>query len=136
MATSVPMSQQTTLHATDEYTTSLVLGRDDIESGRRTTGDRATSNVAARSTDQASWHAADKKYPGSGTHADPYVVDWELGDAENPFNWSRARKWAITGQVRRLQLRLQAADQYLLIDAMLLSLILAARYINFYGVLL
>ena len=43
--------------------------------------------------------AVDKKYPGSGTHEDPFVVDWSLGDPENPYNWSKARKWLITLQV-------------------------------------
>ncbi|KAI0362712.1 MFS general substrate transporter [Trametes cingulata] len=41
----------------------------------------------------------DMKYPGRGTHADPHVVDWDLGDPENPYNWPKRRKWAITLQV-------------------------------------
>ncbi|KAH9853982.1 MFS general substrate transporter [Lenzites betulinus] len=41
----------------------------------------------------------DKKFPGQGTHADPYVVDWDLGDPENPYNWSNRKKWAITFQL-------------------------------------
>ena len=40
------------------------------------------------------------RYPGTGTRGDPFVVDWDLGDAENPYNWSTRRKWAITSQVR------------------------------------
>ena len=39
------------------------------------------------------------KYPGRGTAEDPFVVDWDLGDPENPFNWSVLRKWIITLQV-------------------------------------
>jgi hypothetical protein len=39
-------------------------------------------------------------YPGSGSPEDPYVVDWLVEDAENPYNWSRIRKWVITAQVR------------------------------------
>ena len=39
------------------------------------------------------------KYPGRGTAEDPYVVDWDLGDPENPFNWPSLRKWIITLQV-------------------------------------
>ena len=40
-----------------------------------------------------------RKYPGRGTPEDPFVVDWDLGDPENPFNWSKLRKWIITLQV-------------------------------------
>lgn len=40
------------------------------------------------------------KSPGGGTDENPYVVDWNPGDPENPFNWSRRRKWFITLQVR------------------------------------
>ena len=119
MTASVPMSQQTTLHAYDADTLRRELASGSPEGGV---------------TPRVPWRQG--KYPGRGTHEDPHIVDWELGDAENPFNWSRARKWAITGQVRRLQLRLQVADLNLLIDAMLLSLTLTARYINVYGVLL
>ncbi|ETW85534.1 major facilitator superfamily [Heterobasidion irregulare TC 32-1] len=39
------------------------------------------------------------RYPGTGTRGDPFVVDWDLGDAENPYNWSTQRKWAITSQL-------------------------------------
>lgn len=39
------------------------------------------------------------QYPGKGTIADPYLVDWDLGDPENPYNWSTRRKWLITSQV-------------------------------------
>lgn len=38
-------------------------------------------------------------YPGRGTIADPYLVDWDLGDPENPYNWPTRRKWLITSQV-------------------------------------
>ncbi|KAI0371743.1 MFS general substrate transporter [Pilatotrama ljubarskyi] len=41
----------------------------------------------------------DKKYPGRGTHEDPHIVDWDLGDPENPYNWPKRRKWAITLQL-------------------------------------
>ncbi|KAF8892701.1 major facilitator superfamily domain-containing protein, partial [Infundibulicybe gibba] len=38
-------------------------------------------------------------YPGSGTPTDPYVVDWDLGDPKDPYNWSNLRKWVITMQL-------------------------------------
>jgi hypothetical protein len=36
---------------------------------------------------------------GKGTSTDPYVVDWDLGELANPFNWTNKRKWIITAQV-------------------------------------
>lgn len=42
-----------------------------------------------------------KRYPGRGTREDPFVVDWDLGDPENPYNWTKSRKWLITLQVSR-----------------------------------
>ncbi|GBE82449.1 Uncharacterized transporter [Sparassis crispa] len=41
----------------------------------------------------------DVKYAGSGTHEDPYLVEWEAGDPENPYNWRNNRKWLITFQL-------------------------------------
>lgn len=38
-------------------------------------------------------------YPGSGTHEDPYIVDWDEDDTENPMNWSKSWKWVITLQL-------------------------------------
>ncbi|KZT11514.1 MFS general substrate transporter [Laetiporus sulphureus 93-53] len=43
--------------------------------------------------------AREKRYPGSGTLEDPYVVDWDQGDPENPFNWKKSKKWVITIQL-------------------------------------
>jgi len=39
------------------------------------------------------------KYTGSGTANDPFVVDWDLKDPENPYNWFKFKKWIITAQV-------------------------------------
>ncbi|KZT11515.1 MFS general substrate transporter [Laetiporus sulphureus 93-53] len=36
------------------------------------------------------------RYPGSGTAEDPYIVDWDEGDPDNPLNWHKPRKWLIT----------------------------------------
>lgn len=38
-------------------------------------------------------------YPGSGTLQDPYVVDWDEEDTENPLKFPNFRKWIITSQV-------------------------------------
>ncbi|TFK42877.1 major facilitator superfamily domain-containing protein [Crucibulum laeve] len=38
-------------------------------------------------------------YPGSGTAEDPYVVDWDLDDPEDPYNWPKSKKWLITAQL-------------------------------------
>jgi hypothetical protein len=39
------------------------------------------------------------KYSGCGTPDDPFVVEWDLADLQNPYNWSKLRKWVITAQV-------------------------------------
>lgn len=100
MATSVPMSQTTTLHATDEEAphSKFHFGRASVPLGSDPgMGTKAKAKAAIRpSQAEEPWQ---KKYPGKGTYEDPYVVDWDLGDPENPFNWSRTRKWAITAQV-------------------------------------
>lgn len=41
-----------------------------------------------------------RTYAGSGTSEAPYIVDWDPDDPEDPYNWSKARKWLITSQVR------------------------------------
>jgi len=38
-------------------------------------------------------------YPGSGTLADPYIVDWVPSDPDDPYNWSNTLKWTITAQL-------------------------------------
>ncbi|KAF5386739.1 hypothetical protein D9615_001788 [Tricholomella constricta] len=38
-------------------------------------------------------------YPGHGTSASPYIVDWGHDDPENPYNWTKAKKWVITMQL-------------------------------------
>ncbi|KXN87747.1 hypothetical protein AN958_08223 [Leucoagaricus sp. SymC.cos] len=40
-----------------------------------------------------------RTYPGNGTPEDPFIVDWDLDDPENPYNWSTARRWLITAQL-------------------------------------
>ncbi|KAI0646818.1 MFS general substrate transporter [Trametes meyenii] len=84
----VPISQQTTLHAADSDEEAAVGACNARNGSSARVGGGAPS---------ADWH--DKKYPGEGTHTDPYVVDWELGDPENPFNWSDRRRWGITFQL-------------------------------------
>jgi hypothetical protein len=49
-------------------------------------------------------------YAGAGTRDDPFVVDWDAGDAENPYNWPTARKAAITAQVRAVSCAEAASD--------------------------
>ncbi|KAF5365776.1 hypothetical protein D9758_003157 [Tetrapyrgos nigripes] len=38
-------------------------------------------------------------YAGSGTSSDPYVVVWDPKDPQNPYEWSRTRKWILTAQL-------------------------------------
>ncbi|TFK26393.1 MFS general substrate transporter [Coprinopsis marcescibilis] len=42
---------------------------------------------------------AERTYLGSGTADDPYVVDWDLNDPEDPYNWPSTFKWIITAQL-------------------------------------
>lgn len=44
-------------------------------------------------------HSDPSLYPGRGIETDPFVVDWQLADIENPYHWSQLRKWTITAQV-------------------------------------
>ncbi|KAJ3770999.1 MFS general substrate transporter [Lentinula raphanica] len=39
------------------------------------------------------------RYTGSGTREDPYIVVWDEDDPEDPYNWSKTRKWIITTQL-------------------------------------
>ncbi|KZT28599.1 MFS general substrate transporter [Neolentinus lepideus HHB14362 ss-1] len=39
------------------------------------------------------------RYEGEGTRTNPYIVDWDRNDPENPYNWSKARRWLITVQL-------------------------------------
>ncbi|KAJ3476096.1 hypothetical protein NLI96_g11395 [Meripilus lineatus] len=59
--------------------------KNDVETGTIVAGTEITKSLVS--------------YPGSGTAQDPYVVDWDKGDPEDPYNWSPRRKWAITLQL-------------------------------------
>jgi hypothetical protein len=37
--------------------------------------------------------------PSDGTLRDPFVVDWDRDDPENPNNWSKRSRWLLTCQV-------------------------------------
>ncbi|EXF73869.1 major facilitator superfamily transporter [Colletotrichum fioriniae PJ7] len=52
-------------------------------------------------TDQAgiTQEVADYRYPGSGTEADPFLVQWIPNDPRNPMLFSKATKWFITFMV-------------------------------------
>ncbi|EMD38651.1 hypothetical protein CERSUDRAFT_113828 [Gelatoporia subvermispora B] len=67
-------------------------------------------SVVGAAEDKASYAPADAAdepelaqpkvtYRGSGTHDDPYVVDWHPGDPENPYNWPKSKRWVITIQL-------------------------------------
>lgn len=38
-------------------------------------------------------------YNGQGTPEDPFIVEFQKDDPENPMNWSPLRKWFITAIV-------------------------------------
>jgi hypothetical protein len=39
------------------------------------------------------------KYSGNGTADDPFIVDWDEKDPENPGEWSASRQWLLALQV-------------------------------------
>ncbi|KAG2020659.1 multidrug transporter [Coprinopsis cinerea AmutBmut pab1-1] len=60
----------------------------------------ATGTADANATAANSLRAVtERTYLGSGTYDDPYVVDWDLNDPEDPYNWPSIGKWAITAQL-------------------------------------
>ncbi|KAJ3849961.1 MFS general substrate transporter [Lentinula lateritia] len=50
-------------------------------------------------TETDSGSSGHARYTGSGIHEDPYIVVWDEEDPENPYNWSKTRKWIITMQL-------------------------------------
>ncbi|CAK9781173.1 unnamed protein product [Cutaneotrichosporon oleaginosum] len=44
-------------------------------------------------------HAHPHTFPGAGTPADPFLVDWAPGERANPYNWPRPYRWAITSVI-------------------------------------
>ena len=61
--------------------------------------DEKTSSQEAVLTSVEQYGVGEHRYPGSGTQKDPYIVDWDQDDPENPYNWTKRRKWLITIQV-------------------------------------
>ncbi|KAI0818836.1 MFS general substrate transporter [Irpex lacteus] len=58
--------------------------------------------IAALPSDTRTVQDYDKgheKYIERGTREDPFVVDWDDHDPENPFNWTKGRRWLITIQL-------------------------------------
>jgi hypothetical protein len=51
-------------------------------------------------SESAEGDSVEQTYTGMGTVDDPYVVDWDLDDPEDPYNWAKPKKWLITAQVR------------------------------------
>lgn len=67
---------------------------DDAKKERSPSLSYAPCNLAMRGDEKPC-----AKYPGRGTSEDPFIVDWDQNDPENPFNWPKRRKWLITMQV-------------------------------------
>ncbi|KAI0768785.1 MFS general substrate transporter [Trametes elegans] len=70
-----------------------------IHTLHNTTDESCLAQHANQSLSTLPLRGGSGKYAGKGTPDDPYVVDWDEGDAENPFNWSKGRRWGITSQV-------------------------------------
>lgn len=96
MTTSVPLSQTTTLYAIEEEAAFRI--RHDVGDGAPVPV-RAESGSHDPGPERSLKFAPPSKFPGTGTVQDPYLVGWDVLDVENPFNWSKPRKWAITAQV-------------------------------------
>ena len=65
-------------------------------------GQQQSVSIVASPTDTRIIQEYDKghdKYTGRGTREDPFIVDWDDHDPENPFNWTKGRRWLITIQV-------------------------------------
>jgi hypothetical protein len=75
------------------------LAFDNPHSAIDSTG-RAEANNSAREHNISTNVPTEKetRFRGQGTPESPYIVDWEEGDPENPYNWSKARKWFFTLQ--------------------------------------
>ncbi|KAG6833185.1 hypothetical protein H0H87_010247 [Tephrocybe sp. NHM501043] len=58
-----------------------------------------TVTVETRASSDKRYPAPSCSYPGEGTSYSPYVVDWAPNDPDNPYNWTKTRKWFITMQL-------------------------------------
>ncbi|KAF9459570.1 MFS general substrate transporter [Collybia nuda] len=83
-------------HSTDIYSSS---GRtsESIRNYHPRYPDGAEKNIACGDLQPA--QLSRRIYAGSGTLEAPYIVDWDHNDPEDPYNWSKARKWLITSQL-------------------------------------
>jgi hypothetical protein len=52
---------------------------------------QAKPNTSPGSGDMEKNHV----YEGQGTEQDPFVVEFQKDDAENPMNWGQTRKWLV-----------------------------------------
>ncbi|KAJ7063067.1 MFS general substrate transporter [Mycena amicta] len=57
------------------------------------------SSTVCPSTESTRYNLGKPQYPGTGSPTDPYVVDWQADDPENPLLFSRPKKWVIISQL-------------------------------------
>lgn len=50
-------------------------------------------------------HILEWDYKGSGTEAEPYIVEYIPNDRRNPMNWTDTTKWTITMLVAIVSLK-------------------------------
>lgn len=62
--------------------------------------DRVEAEAAAKSVHDEEAAIGNGRYRGLGTKDNPYVVEWDIGDIEEPYNWPKSRKWPLTMLVR------------------------------------
>lgn len=77
------------------------MGMTDTHDEEQTQVQKGPPVTVDTSTPEApNYQKGHKKYTGRGTPEDPFVVVWDDHDPEDPFNWSKGRRWLITLQVR------------------------------------
>lgn len=68
--------------------------------GKAPSEDNVEPEAAANSVHDEEAAIGNGRYRGLGTKANPYVVEWDIGDTEEPYNWPKSRKWPLTMLVR------------------------------------
>ncbi|KAG8808115.1 hypothetical protein FRC17_004124 [Serendipita sp. 399] len=63
-----------------------------VDSSRASREDNTVEEVPVMSTES-------RYGRGQGTKEDPYIVEWDTDDDEDPYNWPKSRKWLLTYQL-------------------------------------
>ncbi|KIM30841.1 hypothetical protein M408DRAFT_271319 [Serendipita vermifera MAFF 305830] len=69
------------------------------KSGHGPTDSSALDQTRRHNTNDEEDVLGSDRYPGEGTRENPFVVDWDKEDHENPYNWPKRRRWLLTAQI-------------------------------------